>query len=302
MNQFSISQLAHFSGIKPHTIRIWEQRYQALNPQRTEGNTRFYDGQQLRRLLNIVSLTKTKYKVSQLCSMSDEDLYKLVKEQNAEAGQKNDYDYFVNQLISAGMNYDVYSFEKAFSDSLSKLGMEKTYIEVINPMLKRIGILWSSNSIPPSQEHYISHLLKQKMFAAIDSLPNQKENEETWLLFLPEDEFHELGLLFSNYLIRSKGKNVVYLGPSMPLSSIQDVLSGTKIDKLLLFVVHKNLPENVGEYLANLVGLSKGKSIFVAADKELSEKLPAAGPFNWLHSVKDLEDVFLDEENLKPVK
>ncbi len=302
MNQFSISQLAHFSGIKPHTIRIWEQRYQALNPQRTEGNTRFYDGQQLRRLLNIVSLTKTKYKVSQLCSMSDEDLYKLVKEQNAEAGQKNDYDYFVNQLISAGMNYDVYSFEKAFSDSLSKLGMEKTYIEVINPMLKRIGILWSSNSIPPSQEHYISHLLKQKMFAAIDSLPNQKENEETWLLFLPEDEFHELGLLFSNYLIRSKGKNVVYLGPSMPLSSIQDVLSGTKIDKMLLFVVHKNLPENVGEYLANLVGLSKGKSIFVAADKELSEKLPAAGPFNWLHSVKDLEDVFLDEENLKPVK
>jgi len=302
LNQFSISQLAHFSGIKPHTIRIWEQRYQALNPQRTEGNTRFYDGQQLRRLLNIVSLTKTKYKVSQLCSMSDEDLYKLVKEQNAEAGQKNDYDYFVNQLISAGMNYDVYSFEKAFSDSLSKLGMEKTYIEVINPMLKRIGILWSSNSIPPSQEHYISHLLKQKMFAAIDSLPNQKENEETWLLFLPEDEFHELGLLFSNYLIRSKGKNVVYLGPSMPLSSIQDVLSGTKIDKMLLFVVHKNLPENVGEYLANLVGLSKGKSIFVAADKELSEKLPAAGPFNWLHSVKDLEDVFLDEENLKPVK
>lgn len=302
MNQFSISQLAHFSGIKPHTIRIWEQRYQALNPQRTEGNTRFYDGQQLRRLLNIVSLTKTKYKVSQLCSMSDENLYKLVKEQNAEAGQKNDYDYFVNQLISAGMNYDVYSFEKAFSDSLSKLGMEKTYIEVINPMLKRIGILWSSNSIPPSQEHYISHLLKQKMFAAIDSLPNQKENEETWLLFLPEDEFHELGLLFSNYLIRSKGKNVVYLGPSMPLSSIQDVLSGTKIDKMLLFVVHKNLPENVGEYLANLVGLSKGKSIFVAADKELSEKLPAAGPFNWLHSVKDLEDVLLDEENLKPVK
>ncbi len=162
MDQFSISQLSQFSGIKPHTIRIWEQRYKALKPHRSEGNTRYYDGTQLRRLLNIVSLSTTGTKISRLCSMSDEELFQLREEYEGQAAKNNDYEYFINQLISGGMGYDEANFEKAFSHCLLRFGLQKSYVKVIYPMLNRIGLMWSTNNIPPSQEHYISNLVKTK--------------------------------------------------------------------------------------------------------------------------------------------
>lgn len=289
MDQFSISQLSQFSGIKPHTIRIWEQRYNALQPHRSEGNTRYYDGSQLRRLLNIVSLSGTGNKISRLCKLSDEELFKLREEYEGSAGNSNDYDYFINQLIAGGMSYDETNFEKAFSHCMLRFGLQKTYVQIIYPMLNRIGLMWSTNNIPPSQEHYISNLLRQKMFTAIDAIPVPKEDEDNWLLFLPENEFHEIGLLFSNYLIRSKGGKVIYLGSNVPLSSIESILQQTKIDNLLLFMVHRDLPENIGEYLGELITIARDKSIFIAADRELSEKVSVTSPFTWLHSVEDLD-------------
>ena len=288
MNNFTISQLSQFSGIKPHTIRIWEQRYAALNPQRSKGNTRYYDGSQLRRLLNIVSLSSTGIKLSRLGAMSDEELFKLIEEHGDKAGQNNDFEYFVNQLLSAGMNFDDQNFEKIFSHCLLRFGMFKTYVKVIYPMLERIGFMWTINNIPPSQEHYISNLIRQKIFTAIDAVPSAKENGDSWLLFLPEDEFHEIGLLFANYLIRSKGGKVIYLGANVPLSSIENTVHQTQVDKLLLFLVHKDLPENIGEYLSELIGVAGDRSIFIGANQELAGKVSISSPFTWLHSVEDL--------------
>lgn len=289
MDNFTISQLSQFSGIKPHTIRIWEQRYRALTPQRSKGNTRYYDGSQLRRLLNIVSLSGTGIKLSRLGAMSDEELFKMIQDHSENAGQNNDFEYFVNQLLSAGMNFDDQNFEKIFSHCLLRFGMFKTYVEVIYPMLNRIGLMWSINSIPPSQEHYISNLLRQKIFTAIDAIPSSKDENDSWLLFLPEDEFHEIGLLFSNYLIRSKGGRVIYLGPNVPLSSIESTLQQTQVSNLLLFLVHRDLPENIGEYLAQLIKVVGEKKICIAANRDLSENVSSNSPFTWLHSVEDLE-------------
>lgn len=299
MNQFSISQLAQFSGIKPHTIRIWEQRYNALQPQRSEGNTRYYDGFQLRRLLNIVSLMKTEHKVSSLCSMPDEELFRLLEQHHEQAINETDYDYFVNQLISAGMNYDESNFEKIFSHCFLRFGMTKTYEAVIYPLLTRIGIMWTSNAIPPSQEHYISNLLRQKLFTAIDSLPLIMDDEDSWMLFLPEDEFHEIGLLFANYLIRSRDKRSLYLGPNVPLSSIENALKDTKVKNLLLFMVHRDLPENNREYLEELSRIGKGKNIYLAVNPELSEEIKTEYPLNWLFSVADLEKAFSETNSTK---
>lgn len=289
MDQFSISQLAQFSGIKPHTIRIWEQRYNALKPNRSEGNTRYYDGSQLRRLLNIVSLSGTGTKISRLCALSDEELFKQREEYEASAALSNDFDYFINQLISGGMSYDETNFEKTFSHCLLRFGLQKTYVEIIFPMLDRIGLMWSTNNIPPSQEHYISNLLRQKMFTAIDSMPPVIEGEEKWLLFLPEDEFHELGLLFSNYFLRSKSKNVVYLGANVPLSSVFHTIEDVKIDNLLLFMVHRNEPGNISAYLEELRKIAGERKIFIAGNGVTLEEISKEKSIVKLSSVEDLE-------------
>lgn len=296
MNSFSISQLSQFSGVKPHTIRIWEQRYNALQPQRSEGNTRYYDSLQLRRLLNIVSLTKTGKKVSKLCKMKDEELYALQKEYIDQALEDSDYEYFVSQLISAGINYDELNFEKIFSHCVIRFGLLKTYRDIIYPMVNRIGLLWTINTIPPSQEHYITNLLRQKLFTSIDSLTTEADNDGAWLLFLPEDEFHEMGLLFANYLIRSNGKKVIYLGPNVPLTSVERAVEDTQVDHLLLFMVHQDLPENIEQYLKELQKIGKGKNIFVAAHPEFSEKCSGDKSIHWLNSIEDLEQQFDSQE------
>lgn len=289
MNQFSISQLAQFSGIKAHTIRIWEQRYNALQPHRSEGNTRYYDGLQLRRLLNIVSLLKFNYKVSQLCKMTDEELSELQRQYHLRAIDDNDFEYFINQLIAAGVNYDEQDFNKFFSHCLLRFGLKKTYVEVLYPVLERIGIMWSIDQMPPTQEHYITNLLQQKLFTAIDSLAPEKDNEEVWLLFLPENEFHEIGLLFANYLIRSRGKKVIYLGSNVPLPLLNTAVKETKVTRILTFLVHNDLPENVTSYLEQLKSGAAGKEVFVAS-APFKDPIEVEG-INWVYSVEDLDMV-----------
>ena len=161
MNQFSISQLQQFSGVKAHTIRIWEQRYNALSPSRSEGNTRFYDGNQLRRLLNIVSLLETDYKISELCAKSDDELYALINKQiEVKLGDENS-EYYISQLIAAALNFDETHFEKIFSTLLLRKGLLETYETIIYPLLERVGQLWASNSIRTSNEHFLSNLIKK---------------------------------------------------------------------------------------------------------------------------------------------
>ncbi len=287
MDQFSISQLAQFSGIKPHTIRIWEQRYNALNPNRSGGNTRYYDNSQLRRLLNIVSLTDSEYKVSELCAMPDKKLFKLIEElqiktTNGASG------YFISQLIVAGMNYDESHFDKIFSHCLLRYGMKDAYIKVIYPMLIRIGLMWTNDSLPLAHEHFISNMLRQKLFTAIDSLPPAKSDSDSWLLFLPENEFHEIGLLFAHYLIRLSGRKVIYLGTNVPLKSVISSVKNTSPLNLLLFLVHNNSNEEIQEYLNELSSIFPGKNILVAGN-HLKDQLKTRKEIQWLQSVADLE-------------
>ncbi|MEP6594563.1 MAG: MerR family transcriptional regulator [Ginsengibacter sp.] len=288
---FSISQLTQFSGIKPHTIRMWEHRYNALKPSRSDGNTRYYDNSQLRRLLNIVSLMERDYKISQLCSMTDKELFKLVAGFMSDRASNEPTEYFVAQLIAAGMSYDEIHFEKIFSHCLLWYGVKNTYIKVIYPMLLRIGLMWASDSIPPAHEHYISNLLRQKLFTAIDSLPPSKVTSETWLLFLPENEFHEIGLLLANYLIRSAGRNVIYLGRNVPLNSLLTSIKDTRPENLLFFLVHNDLPDDTQEYCNKLSVAFKGKKIYMSGNHKLISQVKTDKKIGWLQSVESLEEV-----------
>ena len=291
MNLFSISQLSRLSGIKPHTIRIWEQRYDALTPNRSEGNTRYYNNEQLRRLLNIVSLMKANYKVSEISSLPDKKLFKLIEELSGEEFKKDKSEYFVLQLISAGMNFDEVNFDKIFSHCLVQYGMEKAYIEIIYPLLKRVGIMWTTDLMPPSAEHFISNLIRQKICTIIDSLPAAKETSESWLLFLPEDEYHEIGLLFSHFLLRQSGCRSVYLGSNVPLESVKEAVEIGGPDNLLLFLTHHDSTVDMQKYIDDLSKLFKNKKIWIAGDPNLFKELRINKNIGYLFSVENLEQI-----------
>ena len=198
MNSFSITQLQDYSGIKAHTIRIWEQRYNALQPERSDGNTRSYDSHQLRRLLNIVSLMNSDIKISGLCQISDPDLNELIDDSLIPTDTNQaDAAYYVSQLISAAIDFNEGLFDKLFSNSVLRFGLKKKYTDVIYPALLRLGLMWTRDALPPAHEHFIINLIRQKLIVAIDKLPYvREENTPKYLVFLPEGEIHELRILF----------------------------------------------------------------------------------------------------------
>lgn len=290
MNSFTISQVAQFSGVKPHTLRTWEKRYDAVDPNRSEGNTRYYNNAQLRRLLNIVSLRDSGYKVSELSALPDDKLFELVTRQK-ERSLEDPEEYFVSQLLAAGIDYDETHFEKIFSHCVIRYGLKSTYKKVIQPLLERIGLMWTSNRLPPSHEHYISNLIRRKLMTAADSSPPPQEASDSWLLFLPEDEFHEIGLLFAQYLLRHRGQQVFYLGANVPMESLAAAVEDTEPSNLLLFLVRNDLPAHTGKYLDELRGRFSNQKIHVAGNRERIEPLKNGRGIEWLYSADDLEQL-----------
>ena len=290
MNLFTISQLQQFSGIKAHTIRIWEQRYNALQPHRSEGNTRYYNNEQLRRLLNIVSLMGYEYKISELCSMPDEKLFKIINSHLKNFSSDDlAIEYSISQLISAGMTLDENYFESLFSNCVIRYGIKDTYIKIIYPLLTRIGLMWSADTMPPAQEHFISNIIRQKLFTAIDTLPPARASKNKWLLFLPEDEFHEIGLLFANYLIRSCGQSVFYLGVNTPLDPLISIVKEFTPDNLLFFLVHNIDVEKAQEYIDTISLKFRKQNLYISGNESIIGNLKTGKAFHWLKSANDLE-------------
>lgn len=293
MEGFSISQLAQFSGIKAHTIRAWEQRYNALTPGRSAGNTRFYSNDQFRRLLNIVSLLDYNYKISQLCLMNDEELHELLEEKkNGESGDIK-YGYYISQLISAAVNYDESYFEKIFANCLLTFGFKDTYSMVIVPMLKRLGLMWTTNKLPPAQEHFVSNLVLQKIFVAIDSLPPPKEKKGMAILFLPENEFHEIPLLFAHFILRFHEVKSIYLGSNVPINSLLETITSLEPDHLLFFLIHHDVPENVDRWISELTNVHSG-NIFLGGNPDLLKELDSKNKkqLKIIYSIIELENYF----------
>jgi len=290
MNLFSISQLEQFSGIKPHTIRIWETRYNALTPTRSEGNTRYYNNNEFRRLLNIVSLMNDEYKVSELCAMPDEKLHMLIgkKLKNKITGNVSS-NYFITQMLLAGMTYDEVYFDKLFGSCLQRFGLRDTYVIILYPMLDRIGMMWTIDSIQPAQEHFISNLLKKKLIAATDRLPPAKSAEDSWILYLPENEFHEIGLLFAQFLIRESGKKVFYFGSNLPVDTLLKATLEIKPEKLLFFLVNYNNPKESQKYLNYLDTNLKKLKIYISGSQKLISQLKTGENVTWLKNVSELQ-------------
>lgn len=287
MDHFSISELSRLSGVKPFTIRVWEKRYNALNPDRSEGNTRSYNNKQLRRLLNIVSLMEFGYKPSELCAMPDSTLFRLIEQKKVDSRDHLE-DFFISQLIASGFTYDEAHFTNVFAQCLVRYGVRDSYTKVLYPMLQRIGILWSADCMNPSNEHFITNLLRQKLLTATDLLASPLGPDDSWMLFLPEGEFHETGLLIAHYLIRLSGKKSIYLGADVPKDALIAAASAVRPSNLLFFFVHRHTTNEMRSYLQSLTGAIKSVRVYAAGNRLFGEP-PSLKRTHFLESVADLE-------------
>lgn len=231
MVRYSIKDLEQLSGIKAHTIRIWEKRYNLFEPERTPTNIRYYSDEDLKKLLNVTILNRNGYKISNIVSMDNHEMNDRIIE---ISDSFHDFTNQIEQLTLAMIDFDEVRFERVLSSSVIKIGFDETVTRILYPFFERIGVLWQIGTIYPAQEHFVSNLIRQKIIIAIDGqIGNYKENPSTFLLFLPPNEWHELGILFYNYLIRKAGHNVIYLGQSLPLEDLAEIKSKQKIDYLL---------------------------------------------------------------------
>ena len=229
MYSFTIKDLENLSGIKAHTIRIWEQRYSFLKPSRTGTNIRFYSNDELKKLLNVALLNKFGFKISHIDKMNDEEIREKILSLNQMEAQQ---ERIVNMLIQNMVDLDMDSFEEVLDNFIEARGIERTISQIIFPYLEKIGILWLTNHINPAQEHLVTNIIRQKLIVGIESINTSIKINKTVLLFLPEGEYHELGLLFMNYLLKSKGVCTIYLGCSIPLNDIDYVARLKKPDYL----------------------------------------------------------------------
>lgn len=258
---FTIKELEALSGIKAHTIRIWEQRYHFLKPSRTQTNIRRYSNDELKTLLTVALLNKYGYKISRIDSMPHEERTKAVLSLSPEEASN---ELLVNKMIGYMIDMKNTEFEKLLNDHIREHGMEKTIVGIIFHFLEKVGILWHTNHILPVQEHIVSNIVRQKILAAIDSLPLVHKPSPVFLLFLPEDEHHEMGLLYVYYLLRKKKLPVIYLGASVPLKDVQSLFDHKAPDYLYLHLTAFPRNHHLQNYLSALSQNFPGSKILLS--------------------------------------
>ncbi len=221
-NTFSIKDLENLSGIKAHTIRIWEKRYNVLEPMRTDTNIRFYDLLALQKLLNITLLHDYGYKISKISKMPQEKIPELVREIVSVKSAKN---HSISSFKLAMMNFDQNLFFRTYNTLLSEKSFREVFFEVFIPLMEEIGFLWQAETITPAHEHFISYLIKLKLLVNTEKIQRQAPTKEDriFVLYLPMNEIHELGLMYVNYEILNSGYKTIYLGESVPLNSLKDL-------------------------------------------------------------------------------
>jgi len=260
MGEYSIKELEKLSGIKAHTIRIWEKRYKLITPKRTATNIRFYSDNDLKKIINIAVVNNSGVKISHIAKLTDGKLNKLVHEQNRFGENITSP---IDKLIMATVAMDEKAFDKTVHQLESSRGFEEVVIKVIYPFLEKIGVLWHTGEITPAQEHFVSNLIRQKIIVAIDQLPYPKSKSKT-VLFLRENEYHEIGLLFYNYLARKEGHQTFYLGQSVPYYDLKQVVATHHPTLLITSIVTSLNEDRLDGYLQNLSHDFKKQTIVIS--------------------------------------
>lgn len=260
MTLYSIKDLEYLSGIKAHTIRIWEKRYQLLDPNRSDTNIRSYTDNDVRRILNVSMLIKNGYKISNVASFDTEKLQAevLLIHRNLDDPAKN-----IDQLLFQTVNLDTFGFEQLLNKIIAELGFSKTIENVVFPFFERIGILWQTGSIFAAHEHFVSNLIRNRLIRETGKFESL-ESAKAVLFFLHENEWHELGLLYLNFLAAGAGLRCVYLGQSLPFEDLASLLVNSKFDFVCTSFINAIEKPELEQYLANLSLVFNRHKILIA--------------------------------------
>lgn len=291
MNSFTIKDLENLSGIKAHTIRIWEQRYSFLKPHRTDTNIRFYSNEELKKLLNVALLNKFGFKISHIDKMNQEEINdKILSLNQQEALQER----IVNTLIQNMVDLNTEAFEEVLGDFISAKGIERTISQIIFPFLEKIGILWLTNHINPGQEHLVTNIIRQKLIVGIDSVRSTIKINKSVLLFLPETEYHELSLLFMNYMLRNKGVTTYYLGCSIPLKDVEYLVNLKKPDYIYTHLTSVGARFNFDKFIAALSKSFPKTPVIISGQLTNTYEKKILPPINFKKSYGEVMDFLAD--------
>ncbi len=233
--KYSMAQVEILTGIKAHTLRIWERRYNFLKPDRTHSNIRYYSDEQLRMLLSVDTLNRNGYRISQIDQMSMDEINNQVIQIFSKENTENKDE--INALTASMLGLNEDEFNKVFQRSVMRSGLLMTITELIYPFLTQIGILWGASKASPAQEHFITNLIRQKIIAAIEMIPTPTINAPKILFFLPEGEDHEIALLLASFIAKDLGWHVYYLGQNVPTNNIKNTIEIAKPDLMMTILV-----------------------------------------------------------------
>jgi len=292
MAVYSIRELEKLSGIKAHTIRIWEKRYGLIAPHRTNTNIRYYTDDDLKKILNVAVLNRQGIKISNIARLNDLEL----KEEIIRVSSTSySHSTIVDSMVIALIDMDEYKLEALIDKSISKVGISSTVIDVLYPLLDKVGILWQSGDIYPAQEHFATNLIRQKIISATDQLPNTfNPKGKKFLLLLPEGEWHEIALLFTQYLIKEANHEVLYLGQSVPYRDVLATGASKHFDFIVVSSTTTQAEFDLFLYLRDLGGAFPDKKI-LCFSSFMGEK-PSGLSQNHLrlHYIEDLTNFLAD--------
>jgi MerR family transcriptional regulator, light-induced transcriptional regulator len=282
---YSINDLEKLSGIKAHTIRIWEQRYELICPERTKTNIRYYDDFNLKLLLNIALLNKNGIKISKIATMSKTEIQEkvsLISEVNFQ------YDTQLDAITIAMIEMDEYKFDRILSSNIQQMGFERTIMEVIYPFLERLSLLWLTGSVNPVQEHFMSYLLRQKVIVAIDKEPIVSGKDvKKFLIYLPEGERQELSLLFMHYMLKSRRNQVIYIGQDITLDDLRDTYNIHKPD-YVFSLINEPFPKiSIQQYIDAVSCLFEKSHILFSGYQVVNKELKMPQNMTILDSLDD---------------
>jgi len=288
MAVYSIRELEQLSGIKAHTIRIWEKRYNLIDPHRTNTNIRYYTDEDLKKILNVAVLNRQGIKISNIAKLNDLEL----KEEIVRVSSINhSHENLIDSLVISMIDLDEYKTEALIDKAIQKLGLRDTIIEVVYPFLEKVGILWLSSEINPAQEHFITFLIRQKVIAATEALPKTyNPNAKKYMMLLPEGEYHEIPLLVGHYLVREANQDALYLGQSVPYSDVLAVGAAKDFDFIIVSSIVSQPNFDFLLYLKDLGGAFPDKKIIYFSGY-LPEQPDGLGDNHVrMHNMKELQN------------
>lgn len=286
MTRYSIKELEKLTGILAHTIRIWEKRYRIVNPNRTKSNIRYYSDEDLKRLLNCAFLTRRGYKISKIAELNNVDIEKEI-EQLTETPV--DTEAWLTRFSNATISLNDKELETLYQQATQRFDFETIATGIFYPLLEQIGLMWQLNKIMPAHEHLVAHFIRNKIIAATEAIDSIADGVKTFLLFLPEGEYHEIGLLYANYLLRKNNCRVIYFGQSVPFKDLISIEKNYPNAHFLSFFTQKNTVLSPRDFITAFQDQFPGKTLYILG--QATSDIDVKPPINVLPGLAALKTI-----------